>query len=97
MTESEFLSRWYLGLGIAAVVVLLVAILVIAIILVARSILNTAAQALGIANEIVVKTRPIWELETTNAVAVELLEGAQAIETHAAQVAAALEAPVASR
>lgn len=97
MTESEFLSRWYLGLGIAAVIVLLVAILVIAIILVARSILNTAAQALGIANQIVVKTQPIWELETTNAVAVELLEGAQAIETHAGQVAAALEAPVTSR
>lgn len=97
MTESEFLSRWYLGLGIAVVVVLLVAILVIAIILVARSILNTAAQALGIANQIVVKTQPIWELETTNAVAVELLEGAQAIETHAGQVAAALEAPVTSR
>jgi sensor c-di-GMP phosphodiesterase-like protein len=97
MTESEFLSRVYLGLGIAAVVVLLVAILVIAIILVARSILNTATQALAIANEIVVKTQPIWELETTNAVAVELLEGAQAIEEHAGQIAAALEAPVASR
>jgi hypothetical protein len=97
MTESEFLSRWYLGLGIAAVVVLLVAVLVIAIILVARSILNTATQALSIANTIVDKTQPIWDLETTNAVAVELLEGAQAIEDHAGQVATALEAPVASR
>lgn len=97
MTESEFLSRVYLGLGIAAVVVVLVAVLVIAIILVARSILRTAVQALGIANEIVVKTQPIWELEATNAVAVELLEGAQAIEEHAGQVAEALEAPVASR
>ena len=97
MTESEFFSRWYLGLGIGAVVVLLVAVLVIVIILTARSILNTATQALGIANEIVVKTQPVWELETTNAVAVELLEGAQAIETHAGHVAAALEAPVALR
>ncbi len=97
MTESEFLSRWYLGIGIAAVIVVVVAVLVIAIILTARSILNTATQALGIANEIVVKTQPIWALETTNAVAVELLEGAQAIEEHAGQVAAALEAPVAAR
>jgi len=97
MTDSEFLSRWYLGIGIAAVIVLVVAILVIAIILTARSILSNATLALGIAKEIVVKTQPIWELETTNAVAVELLEGAQAIETHAGQVAAALEAPVAAR
>ena len=97
MTESEFLSRWYLGIGIAAVIVVIVAILVIAIILTARSILANATRALIVANEIVVKTQPIWELETTNAVAVELLEGAQAIEAHAGQVAAALEAPVASR
>ncbi|MBA2598993.1 MAG: hypothetical protein H0V00_20420 [Chloroflexia bacterium] len=97
MTESDFLSRWYLGIGIAAAVVVVVAILVIAIILTARSILNTANQALGIANDIVVKTQPIWALETTNAVAVELLEGARAIEEHAGQVATALEAPVAAR
>ncbi len=97
MTENEFLSRWYLGIGIAAVIVVVVAVLVIALILTARGILSNAVQALGIAKEIVVKTQPIWELETTNAVAVELLEGAQAIETHAGQVAAALEAPVATR
>ena len=97
MTESEFLSRWYLGIGIAAVIVVLVAILVIAIILTARRILANATRALTVANEIVARTTPIWELERTNAVAVELLQGAQAIETHAGQVAAALEAPVASR
>ena len=97
MTESEFLSRWYLGIGIAAVIVVIVAILVIAIILTARSILENATRALIVANEIVARTMPIWELERTNVVAVELLEGAHAIETHAGQVAEALETPVASR
>ncbi|MBA3417075.1 MAG: hypothetical protein H0U10_17785 [Chloroflexia bacterium] len=93
MTQSEFLGRWYLGLGIAAIVVVVVAVLVIALILTARAILANATKALGVANEIVVNTTPIWELERTNAVAAQLLDGARAIERHAGQVAAALEAP----
>lgn len=97
MTESEFLGRWSLGLAVAAIVVVVVAVLVIAIILTARAILANATRALTVADEIVAKTMPIWELERTNAIAAQLLDGARAIERHAGQVADALEAPVARR
>lgn len=97
MSKSEFLDWWYLGLGIAAVVVVIVAVLVVAIIVTARQILANATRALAVANEIVANTAPIWELERTNRVAGQMLDGARAIETHAGQIAEALDAPVPRR
>ncbi len=94
MSDSQFLRRWYAGLAAVAAVVVAVAALLLAIIGTARSILQHAERALEIANEIVANTRPIWELETTNSVAVQLLEGAEAIKKHATEVADALDAPV---
>ena len=96
MSEQQFRRRWYTGLAVAGGVVAAVAGLLLAIIGTARRILGNAGRALEIANEIVANTRPIWELERTNGVAVELLEGARAIERHATEVADALEAPVAA-
>ena len=93
MTERQFLRSWYTGLAILAAVVAAVAALLLTIIGTARSILRNATRALEVANEIVANTRPIWELEQTNAVAAQLLEGAEAIEGHATEVADALEAP----
>ncbi len=93
MSEKQFIRNWYTGLGVAVGVVAAVAVLLLTIIGTARSILGNARRALGVANEIVVNTRPIWELEQTNAVASQLLEGAQAIAGHAAAVADALETP----
>ncbi len=93
MTKKKFLRNWYLGMGLATLVVAVVAALLLAIITTARSILKNATHALGVAKEIVSNTQPIWELDTTNAVAVKLLAGAQAIEQHATQIADALEAP----
>ena len=90
MSEKQFLRRWYAGVAVAAAVVAAVAALLLVIIGTARGILTNARRALGIANEIVTNTRPIWELERTNAVAVQLLEGARAIEGHATEVADAL-------
>ena len=96
MSEQQFRRRWYTGLAVAASVVVAVAGLLLAIIGTARRILGHAGRALEVANEIVANTRPIWEIERTNNVAVELLAGAQAIERHATEVADALEAPVAT-
>lgn len=93
MTEKQFLTYWYRGIAIAGGVVVAVAALLLAIIATARSILNNAKRAIGVANDIVANTQPIWELETTNAVAAQLLEGAEAIERHATEVADALETP----
>jgi len=93
MTKKEFLRNWYSGMGIAALIVAVVAALLLLIIKTARDILGNATHALGVANEIVANTQPIWELDTTNAVAAQLLTGAKAIEKHATQIADALEAP----
>ena len=96
MSEKQFLRYWYTSVTVAVAVVAAVAALLLAIIGTARSILGHAERALEIANEIVANTRPIWELEKTNSVAVQLLEGVEAIEKHATEVADALDAPVAA-
>ncbi len=93
MSERQFVRYWRTGVAIAAAVVVAVATLLLAIIGTARRILHHAERALALANEIVDNTRPIWQLEQTNVIATQLLEGAQAIETHASDVADALEAP----
>ena len=93
MSEKQFLRGWYIGVAIAGTIVAAVAALLLTIIGVARSILNNATRALELANEIVANTKAIWELDTTNAVAAQLLEGATAIKDHATEVADALETP----
>ncbi|CAA9287733.1 MAG: hypothetical protein AVDCRST_MAG26-3860 [uncultured Chloroflexia bacterium] len=93
MSEYQFLRYWRTGVAIGAGVVAAVAALLLVIIGTARSILHNATRALELANEIVANTRAIWALDTTNAVAVELLDGAEAIATHAGEVADALETP----
>ncbi len=93
MTEQQFLRRWYTSLAAAVTVVVTVAGLLLTIIGTARSILRHAGRAIEIANEIVTNTHPIWDLDTTNAVAVQLLDGAKAIERHATEVADALDPP----
>jgi hypothetical protein len=93
MGEKQFFRNWYRGVAAAAAIVAAVAALLLVIIGTARGILANAQRALGIANEIVANTRPIWELERTNAVAAQLREGARAIEGHATEVADALAPP----
>lgn len=93
MTKKSFLGKWYLGMGIASLVVAVVAALLLTLIKTARSILQNATHALGVAKEIVANTQPVWELNTTNAVAADILGGARSIEQHATQIADALETP----
>lgn len=91
MSGSE--HAWRTGLTVAGVVVGAVAALLLAIIAVARSIEGNVRRAKAAAEAIVRNTRAIWELDTTNKAAAELLETARAIERHATEVADALEAP----
>ena len=93
MTKKQFLRNWYTGMTIAGAIVGVVAALLLAIIATARSILSNAQRALNLANEIVKTTRPIWQLEQTNAAALQLAREAQAIEQHAGEVADSLEEP----
>ena len=95
MSEQQFLRYWSTGVGIAAAIVVAVAALLLAIIGTARGILANAGRALAVANQIVANTRPIWEIERTNAVAAQLLDGAEAISAHATEVADALDPPTA--
>ncbi len=93
MTRKRFLGNWYLGMGVAGLIVGVVAALLLTIISTARSILGNATHALKVAEDIVVSTEPIWQLDLTNAVAAQLLDGAKAIEQHATQIADVLDAP----
>lgn len=93
MSEKQFVRYWRTGVSITVAVVATVAALLLAIIGTARSIRTHAQRALDLANEIVVNTRPIWDLEQTNVVATELRERALLIQRHAADVADALETP----
>ena len=53
--------------------------------------LRLAGAALEIVTQIKNNTNAIWELETTNKVAVDIQNEAEAIEAHATLVAEALE------
>jgi hypothetical protein len=81
---------------VAGVVVLVAATLLVAIWLTARSIVAHAARALRAAEAIRANTRAIWELETTNEVAEELLHTVRAIETKCGKLVEALESPAAA-
>lgn len=81
---------WTLGFVVAAVVVAVVAALLIGILMQARRIQKLAGAAVGLVGEIDANTRGIWALTQTNQVAGQILEGAQAIDRNAGEVAAAL-------
>lgn len=90
MDEATLYSNFYIGLGIAVVIILAAAVLLILVWNAARRILKLATAALGLVTQIKENTNSIWGLQTTNKVAVDILEGAQAIESHAGLVAEAL-------
>ncbi len=97
MTDAELLGNWYTILGIAAVLVVVVAALLITILVTARRIEQAAARSLTAVRKIVDNTKVIWELDTTNAVAWQLREGARSIRKHAEEIAQALQAPAGPR
>lgn len=90
MNDTLLYSDYYIGLAIAVVIILAAAVLLLMVRGAARRILRLATAALGLVVQIKENTNCIWGLETTNAVAVDILEGAKAIESHAGMVAEAL-------
>lgn len=90
MDDSTLYTYYFIGLGIAVVIILAAAILLLLVRHQAKRILTLATAALGLVKQIRGNTNSIWGLEQTNAVAVDILEGAQAIESHAGLVAEAL-------
>ena len=90
MDEATLYSNYYVGLAIAAGIVLAAAILLLMVRAAARRILRLASAALKLVMQIKENTNSIWGLEKTNKVAIDILKGANAIESHAELVAEAL-------
>lgn len=70
------LGGWWLGVGIGVTIVLVVAAVVITIILLARRIARQAGMATRALESAEANTRALWDVETTNATALAVLEGA---------------------
>ena len=92
MSSDEIYFWWFVWLAIGGIIVVAAAALLITIILVARRIVKLAGVALGVVAEIEQNTKPIWEINTTNKVAGDLLAGAKAIEANAGAIVGALSA-----
>lgn len=91
MSDTELWAAWRLWMGVATAVIVVAAALLVTIWLTARSILAHAHRALRAAEAIRQNTQPIWELQTTNEVAGELLSTVQSIEAKGGRLAGALE------
>jgi hypothetical protein len=92
VTDQELFVRWYISLGVAAVVVLIAAVLLVAVLLAAASIDRGAKAAEGLVRQIRDNTQVIWALEDTNKVARQLLGGADSILAHAGEIVQAQHA-----
>lgn len=90
MEAADLYTAYFTGLTIAAVIILAAAVLLLMVRSAARRILKLATAALGLVVEIKTNTNSIWELQQTNEVAGDILEGAKNIESHAGLVAEAL-------
>lgn len=97
MSSAELWASWRFWMIVATAVILIAAGLLITIWLTARSIVTHALRALSAAESIRANTAPIWELQTTNEVAGEILETVQAIEGKGGALAAALESHASAR
>jgi len=91
VTDADLWAAWRLWLMVAVAIILIAAALLITIWLTARSILAHAVRALAAADKIRGYTDPVWALDTTNEVALGLLETVQSIEAKGGKLAEALE------
>ena len=91
MTDADLWAAWRIWMTVAVVVIVIAAALLITIWLTARSILAHARRTLAAAEKIRTHTMPIWALQTTNEVAIELLETVQSIESKGGALVEALE------
>jgi hypothetical protein len=96
MTSADLWAAWWLWMRVGGAVVLVAAALLVTIWLTARSIAVHAERALRAAEAIRDNTRVIWELQTTNEVAAQLLDTVRDIETKAGKVVEALQSHAAT-
>ena len=92
MTSADLWAAWWMWMAVAAAVIVIAATLLITIWLTARSIVAHATRALRAAEAIRVNTTPIWNLQTTNAVAERLRDTVRDIERKAGALVEALHA-----
>lgn len=90
MSDGDLYTIWGISLAITAVVIVLAVVLLVIIWRTAAAILDEAGKALEAAEHIASDTEVIWHLDTTNAVAGEILETATSIEERGGRIAAAL-------
>ncbi len=86
MSDADLWAAWRVWMVVAAVIVLVAAALPGAIWLTARRILKDAGRALAAAEAIRRQTAVIWELQTSNEVAEQLLATVKSIEARAASL-----------
>jgi len=91
MPDADLWGAWRFWMVVAGAVVLIAAALLITIWLTARGILSHAVRALHAAEKVRQNTLPIWELQTTNEVATELLATVESIEAKGGKLAEALQ------
>jgi hypothetical protein len=96
MPAAELWAAWRFWMVIGVAVVVVAAALLVTIWLTALSIAAHARRALRAAETIRANTRPIWQLEATNDVAVELRDTVQRIEAGCAALVEALQHPTAA-
>lgn len=92
MTAEAIYQQWFIWLSVAAVIVLAAAALLITIFVLARQIATAAANALSIVEDIEQNTQPIWQLNSTNETAGELLSATRMIRAGSATIVDALSA-----
>lgn len=90
MSDAELWAAWRMWMIVAGAVIVIAASLLVIIWLVARRILTDAVRALNAVNAIRAHTQPIWELQTTNLVAEDILTTVNAIEEKGGALAGAL-------
>jgi len=91
VTDADLWASWSLWMLVAAGIILVAAALLVTIWLVARSILAHAVRALNAAEAIRQNTLPIWDLQTSNEAAEQLLATVQQIEHKGGKLVEALQ------
>jgi hypothetical protein len=97
MSDAELWAGWRLWIVVATVVVLLAAGLLITILVTARGILAEAVRVLNAVETIRKNTQPVWELQSTNRVAEQILHTVEAIEQKGGALVRAVEGQTVKR